>query len=438
MLQGRPWYKDPDRLIWILLFLLLAERLLLFFQLGPDYMSHSDDDAYIASGLFFADTGVIAIDGLPGALTMPGMAVTIGVTSLFVGDGLALLITLKIIWIIMGVFTAWWGYKTLTLFASGWAGLFAAAHFLLPNMAWMNHVILTETPYIFFFSICIYAMFYMRKADEKKGFVLYTAGFLLALMFRSNIILLPLFTGVYLLITKKNPRQTIKYALCFLVVVSLFLVPWTIRNYIQFGDFIPLTYGAGDPLYLGTYEGVGYPNDEDLDYETNVSDVMKDKYADYYDETGNVKESQHKLYLYMMERGIKARYRIREWWRSNPTAFLKSYLLIKPRLMLNWVWAWEEVFGVTYQTLHRISQMNMIFCFFTVILALFTKKMREPVFLLSLFYITSVYVYATAFVTDRYASTLMIIRYIIAGFGMQLCRDTFVELKKRQGGRMLG
>ena len=52
---------QPERLIWVLLFLLLAERLILFKQLGPDYMSHSDDDAYIESGLYFIRTGTISM-----------------------------------------------------------------------------------------------------------------------------------------------------------------------------------------------------------------------------------------------------------------------------------------------------------------------------------------------------------------------------------------
>ena len=74
MTENKNRLLRQDRLIWVLLLILLVERLLLFCQFGPEYMSHSDDDAYLASGLFFAQTGVIAIDGLPGALTMPGMA----------------------------------------------------------------------------------------------------------------------------------------------------------------------------------------------------------------------------------------------------------------------------------------------------------------------------------------------------------------------------
>ena len=41
---------QSEKMILVLLLVLLIERLLLFYQFGPEYMSHSDDDAYLASG----------------------------------------------------------------------------------------------------------------------------------------------------------------------------------------------------------------------------------------------------------------------------------------------------------------------------------------------------------------------------------------------------
>ncbi len=43
MNESRKLFLQPDRLIFLLLALLLMERLLLFIQLGPDYLSYSDD-----------------------------------------------------------------------------------------------------------------------------------------------------------------------------------------------------------------------------------------------------------------------------------------------------------------------------------------------------------------------------------------------------------
>ena len=45
-------------------------------------------------------------------------------------------------------------------------------------------------------------------------------------------------------------------------------------------------------------------------------------------------------------------------------------------------------------------------------------------------YLISVYLYATAFVSDRYASTLMLFRYALSGFGLALCFGRWLNLGK--------
>ena len=104
-------------------------------------------------------------------------------------------------------------------------------------------------------------------------------------------------------------------------------------------------------MLLGTYQGEDYPADEDLDYETNVNQVMRAKFAGYYRESslpwetnpetdyyvthydpeGEVKELKHAQFLSLKADGIKASYRMREWFKTAPAGFLKSYLLIKPK-----------------------------------------------------------------------------------------------------------
>ena len=350
----------------------------------------------------------------------------------------------------MGVLTAYVVYRTVTLFCSGWAGLFAAAHFLIPNLAWMNHVLLTETPYMFFLSLAVYETVCLGECFERKHAVRYLIAVMTGLMFRTNMLLLPLFTGVYLLFRHISVRKLLKSAAAVCCALLLFVIPWSIRNYVQFGAFIPITYGGGNPFLLGTYQGEGYPSDEELDYETNVSDIMHARYASYYrdvkqpwtadretayyiehfDPDGEVKELKHAQFLSLQADGIKAKYRIREWQQRDLTGFLKSYLLIKPRWILNWSWAWEEAFHVPYQTLHRLSQINAVFCALTVLLSLIKKKYRAPVLFLSIAYIVSIYLYATAFVSDRYASTLMLFRYALSGFGLALCFGRWLNLGK--------
>ena len=88
-----------------------------------------------------------------------------------------------------------------------------------------------------------------------------------------------------------------------------------------------------------------------------------------------------------------------------------------------------------YPVLHRLSQINMLFCAFTVLLALVRKQGRAPVLFLSGMYVILVYLYASSFVTDRYASSLMNIRYILAGIGVALLVDTLGDFFRSQARR---
>ena len=75
----------------------------------------------------------------------------------------------------------------------------------------------------------------------------------------------------------------------------LCLIPWTYRNYKIFNHFIPLTYGTGNPLLLGTYQGSGYPTDEELDYVKNVDEKMSAEMK-YYLQNPNKKDYMTKYY----------------------------------------------------------------------------------------------------------------------------------------------
>ena len=452
--SAREAWLCPERLIWLLLILLLIERLLIFRQLGPWYNSGSDDINYMAGGIRFAQTGMICYGGdTPTALIMPGMPIVIGLVCRIVGEGEALWVSMRVLWCLLGVLTAWYAWRCAKLCSNGWGGLAAALGFAIPNMAWMNHVILTETPYILFSTMCLFYTLAMDRSEDRRWFVGYVGSILGALAFRSNALLLLALTGAFLLWRKrKSLGSLLRRAGILACAVLLLLVPWTLRNYLQFGLFLPLTYGAGQPKLQGTYQGEGFPLDEELDYETHVHQVMLRDYAEYYrddpvprenesayamhyDPAGEVRDLKFAQYLSMQADGVKADYRLREWWSRDPASLLKSYLIIKPRWLLNWAWAWEQVLHTPYPVLHRLSQINMLFCAFTVLLALVRKQGRAPVLFLSGMYVILVYLYASSFVTDRYASSLMNIRYILAGIGVALLVDTLGDFFRSQARR---
>ena len=424
--------KD-NRWILIAMLLLLAERLVALWQLGPMYTLDSDDASYVISGIEFANTGTITMHGVLSAQIMPGMPVLIGFFSLLFGEGLALWTVLKIVWILMGVFTAFYIYKSIAIFAPKWIGALCAFLFMaMPNIVWMDNLILTETPFMLFFTMMIYSTLMMGKTRESKYFWMCLVTYFLALMMKANIGIYPVFAFIYLCMAKYGIKKLLKQGLIIACVLLCFIVPWSIRNYIHYDAFIPLTYGAGNPMLLGTYQGVGYPADEDLDYETNVKQVVREKYARYYDENGKNSEPYLYRYILLEEDGVKAKYRMQEWAKRDPVSMAKSYLYGKPRMMIFGVFYWKELFGIPYSALRILRALIFGGSIVSFLLACFQKKHWKEMIFLALVYLGNIYVYAMSFAFDRYSETLMPAQYIACGIGLFLFIDWIQAIVRKK------
>lgn len=409
-----------NRGILLLMLLLFAERLMVLAQTGIRSGVNSDDVSYINSGINFIKTGVISMhDSYPSAQIMPGMTVFIGLMSLIFGEGDALWLALKLVWIVMGTFSAYYTYKSVCLFTPHWCGIAAAAWFLVPNVAWMDNLILTETPFILFSLASVYYTFEMGRSREPRYFWRCALAFFLAFMLKANYGIYPVFAAIYLLLVKYDFKTLIKQGLILGCVMLAFLAPWTIRNYIQFHAFIPLTYGAGNPALMGTYQGYGYPTDEELDYETNVYQVVRERYADYYGSDGEVLP-QYKRYINLLTDEVKAEYRQQIWREKNPGSMRYSYLIDKPRSMIHSSFYWSTVLDFPKAHADTLQELNLNLCVVGLALSFLLKKRRAEMFSLTLMYMANIYIYAMTFSFDRYAASLLPLRYIMAGIGLYL------------------
>lgn len=405
---------------WIVLVCvaLFLERVCAAYFLGFSYNINSDDLSYVKSGIEFANTGRITMHGVLSAQIMPGMPVLIGFFSLFFGEGQALWVALKIAWAFMGAATAVYIYKSVLLFAPKVFAVIAVLPLFLINYVWMDNLILTETPFMLFLSMLIYATLMMGKTRENKYFWLCVVTYMLALMFKANIAVYPLFAMIYLLVVKYGFVKLIKQGIILGTIILCFIIPWSIRNYIHYDAFVPLTWGSGNPLLLGTYQGIGYPSDEELDYKTNVDDVVKEEYKQYYDLNGEIKEDYLAKYVALEADGIKARYRMAEWFARNPKSMIYSYLVSKPLYMLNGVFYWNEIFNIPVTGLFALKKINCLLCLLLIPLCFLLKKNRAEVLYLAGTYAGNIFLYAIYFALDRYSETLMPFRYIGVGISL--------------------
>lgn len=413
---------------WILFIVcaLFIERLYAGYTLGISYNLGSDDLSYVKSGIEFAKTGTITMHGVLSAQIMPGMPVLLGGVSFLFGEGRAMWFVMKILWWLMGALTAFFVYKSITIFLPQGFGIVASLAFFATDFVWMDNLILTETPFMLCLSIMVYATLMM--VYNKNYFWLCAIFYMLALMFKANIALYPLFAMCYLLVKKYDVKVFIKQCFILSAMVLLFVTPWSIRNYIHYDAFIPLTWGSGNPLLLGTYQGQGYPTDDELDYVKNVDDVAAEKYQKYYDENGEIKEKYLERYVFLEIDGLKAKYRLKEWIKKDPLSVLDSYFIQKPVSMVDDVFYWETLWGVDVGRLQMVRRLDAWFCVLTVFLAFYLKRYRKEILFLSGLYIGNIYIYAMTFAFSRYAQTLMPLRFAIVGMGVYLLLEFLKQI----------
>lgn len=410
---------------WILFIMLLLflERFYVMYRLGITYNLGSDDLGYFNSGIAFKNTGTITMYGIVSAQIMPGMTVLIGILSMIFGEGKTLWLALKLLWFVMGSATAWYIYKIVNLYAPKFCGILAALPLFWIDFAWMDNIILTETPFMLLFTAMVYYTIMMGKTNKRLPFILCTISYMLALMLKANIAIYPVFALIYLLIVKYNFVKLLKQGLILGCVVLCFVIPWSIRNYNLYGEFIPLTWGAGNPMLLGTYQGHGYPSDSSLDYKTNVDDVIKEMYADEYNEDGTLKKDYMGKYIALKSDEVKAKYRMTEWAKKDIKSMIDSYLVDKPIRMIKGCFYWEELFGIKTDTILFWRNLDFVVCMLAFLSAFYLKKHRGIMFFLAFLYLGNIYVYAMTFSFDRYAATLMPMRFIALGIAVVLFKD---------------
>ena len=424
-------------IIFFIVFLAFAEKLILFFYLGRGALNESDDVAYVQSGINFARTGTVSVWSVyPSAAIMPGMPVVAGIFCRLFGEGSAYIDAVRLCWCLFGSATVYVFYKCCVFLMPKSFALLAALPFLLINWAWSDNTFLTEPPYFFFFLLNLYYIFRLGEQEsshpDRKALIGFVLSFMAALMFRANIITAPLFAAIYLVfVKKKRLAEYIPHALALLAALLLFMIPWSIRNYRVFGEFIPLTNGSANPLLLGTYQGESAPTDESLDYETNVYKVIREEYKELFNEDGTLKNAADGEKIRTATDRLKAKYRFREWLKRDPKGLLWSYLVSKPVCMLTWVWFWMPS-ASTYYALEKLSLINCIFCVAAVILSFVQKKKRRLMSFLSFVYLFSLYSFAFSFASERYSAQIMPIRYMIAGIGLYLVWELFKNRRKKK------
>lgn len=414
--------------IYIIIIISMVLHILVTKKLGFEYTLSSDDLSYVNSGITFAETGKVTMHGVISAQIMPGMTFLIALLVLIFGKGIVLWISLKFLWMLFGILTILFVYKSVRLYANKYVSVIPCLFFLSLNYVWMDNLILSETPFIFLFSLLIYLTLKISIKPSVKNYIFIVITYIAAVFIRPNIGIYPIFLFLFLILKKYDFKLLIKQCVIAGIILLICLTPWTYRNYKIYNKFIPLTFGIGNPLLLGTYQGIGYPTDESLDYVENVDNKMPKEMKQYLDDSRP--RDQYTVYYSLEYDKLKAEYRMQEWWKLDKKSMLLSYLFYKPKILVYSLFYWKEVLNISANTLIQFLKVELIIFIISILLVLINKKYFKELLFLIMVYGSQIALYSYTFAFDRYAISLFFIRYIVIGLGLT---SLYEIIKKKRG-----
>ena len=130
-------------------------------------------------------------------------------------------------------------------------GLWAAAIFgWYPDLIEISAMLLTETLYLFLVCLMVYLFFWYWDRQDYWAAALLGLSSGLAVLARSPVLF---FIPVILFYFYK--KNKIKQGILFLFILVSVFVPWTVRNYDVYREFLPLGGSGAFNFWIGNYHG---------------------------------------------------------------------------------------------------------------------------------------------------------------------------------------
>lgn len=362
--------------------------------LGSFEKFDNDDVKYIRSAWNLVDTGQFIYQRVnePTVYIMPGLPFSLaffvelfgkigGVTAFRVFQAILQALSLYLVFLI--------GRK---LFNSKTALIACLINSLYIVEYYVSTIILTEVLFKFLLLLLIYISIY--ALEERKLFYYIVGGIIwgLCCLIRPTIAAFPAVILLMWIIKKYSFKEMVKYALVTILMFTVVMSPWWLRNYIVFDKFIPLTVSSGNPFLQGTY----------INYDQSV-DYTPYELGETAIETN---ENETKAGLY----------RLKTYAIKEPGRYALWYTLGKSRILWNNPFYWKETFGVPFVAAKYFHQLILLLGVIETII-LFVKKQKKFMFL----FLTAAYfslIYLPYFTMARYSYPIMPIVFIMASLSL--------------------
>ncbi len=285
----------------------------------------------------------------------PGYPAFVAFLSVIFGSYLAVSITQIILVILTAILILKMGEKLF----SRTAGFMAAVFYILdPTTIFHSLVILSDIPFVFLLVLIVYLLFFIRP--NSSGIVI-LSGFLLglAVLFRPIGSFLPiLLMGFYVLVNAKKLELTkiITYVCLFIAALAITIMPWLIRNKIEFGVFAISSVGDSNLFNLNLPEYLS-----SIMPTKTMEDIRQSLYKEYKLE--NISNDE----LLSLKNVQLFRSVFWSYFSQNPLGYVKFHLIKTVPFFLNS--GTKTVYGIIpalkssdlpKQPMQRAMQLNLL------------------------------------------------------------------------------
>ncbi|MDP4178204.1 MAG: glycosyltransferase family 39 protein [Bacillota bacterium] len=303
--------------------------------LGNFYAPNNDDVKFIRSAWILANTGNYTYHKPPAptVFMMPGLPYTLAFLMKIFGE-FGGIVAFRIVQAVIQVLSLLLiFFIARKLFNSKTAIIAVIIDITCIAEVWIPNLVLTETFFKFFVLLLVYFSIYAIEKNQIKYYILGGLALGFAALFRPTIVTYPIIILIMWIIKKIDFKSAVKYTLSVILVFSIIMSPWWIRNYSIFHKFIPLTMATGNPMYQGTY--INY------NQSTKATDGLD--YTNYNTKDPKLSELERN------EMEIAAsKYRLKNLFPKEPFKFIYWYTIGKGWIQINSPFYWKEIFGISF------------------------------------------------------------------------------------------